>query len=117
MEALIRVSRGAEPGELTHRPETSAVHRGLDAARVRELAGEPEVAVGIKAFEIVGRVQRLDDFVGKGREAALALCMLLRGGAIHVVEPTLLRCFRFLDGHAASSERAITMRCISLVPS
>ena len=34
-EALVRLRRGAEAGELAHRPEPAAVHRRVDAARER----------------------------------------------------------------------------------
>ena len=44
-EALVRLGRGAEAGELAHRPELAAVHRRIDAARERVDAGIAEVAV------------------------------------------------------------------------
>ena len=44
-EALVRLLRGAEAGELPHRPELAAVHRRIDAAREREDARVAEVAV------------------------------------------------------------------------
>ena len=43
-EALVRLLRRAEAGELPHRPEAAAVHRRIDAARERVLAGVAEVA-------------------------------------------------------------------------
>ena len=39
-EALVGVFGGAEAGELAHGPEASAIHRGMNAARVRRLAGQ-----------------------------------------------------------------------------
>ena len=117
MEALVRVLRGAEPRELAHRPKTAPVHRRLHAPRVREFPGEAEIAVGVEPFKIVGRVERLDQLVGQRRKAILALGVLLRCGVVDVVEPALFLGPGLLDRHAASSERAITMRCISLVPS
>ena len=44
-EARVRLLGRAEAGELPHRPEPPAVHRGVDAARVREGARVAEVAV------------------------------------------------------------------------
>jgi hypothetical protein len=44
-EARVGVLGGAEAGELAHRPEPAAVHARIDAARERELAGEPDRAV------------------------------------------------------------------------
>ena len=43
-EALVRLLRRAEAGELAHRPEATAVHRRIDAARERILARVAEVA-------------------------------------------------------------------------
>ena len=54
--ALFRVSH---PGVLTHGPETTAVHRGLDAAREGVFAGEAEVALRIKICEVGGSVDGL----------------------------------------------------------
>ena len=44
-EALVRLDRRAEAGELAHRPELAAVHRRIDAARERVDARVAEIAV------------------------------------------------------------------------
>ena len=44
-EALVRLLRRPEAGELPHRPQPAAVHRRVDAARERERARVAEVAV------------------------------------------------------------------------
>ena len=53
-EALVGLGGGREAGVLAHRPEAAAVHRGLDAAGERELAGPPEVAVLVEAGDVGG---------------------------------------------------------------
>src|SRR5207244_7508544 len=73
-EALVRVLRGPEARELAHRPQPSAVHARVDAARVRELARDPDaLAVGRR---VLRRVERLDLHVGHGREANGPLLVL-----------------------------------------
>ena len=42
-EALVGLLGGAEAGELAHRPQPAAVHRRVDAARERILAGQADV--------------------------------------------------------------------------
>ena len=46
MEALVRVLGGAEAGELTHRPQAAAVHRGVDPAREGITARQADRVVG-----------------------------------------------------------------------
>ena len=41
-----------EPRELPHRPEPSAVHRGVDAARGGRVAGETHIALGLPIGEV-----------------------------------------------------------------
>jgi hypothetical protein len=41
-EALVGLLGGSEACELAHRPQPAAVHRRVDAARERELAGAAE---------------------------------------------------------------------------
>ena len=41
-EALVGLLARAEAGELAHRPQAAAVHRGVDAARVGVVAGQPD---------------------------------------------------------------------------
>ncbi len=45
-EALVRLLARAEAGELAHRPQAAAVHRGVDAAGERVGAGEPDGVLG-----------------------------------------------------------------------
>src|SRR5207249_1997597 len=66
---------------------------------------------------IVRGVERIDRIVRERREARLSLGAPLHRGAVYLVEPALLRGLGLLNRHAASSERAITRRWISLVPS
>ena len=73
------VSRGAaEAGELAHRPELAAVHRLVDAARVRELAGVAEVALVVEPGHVrrgrrAARSGRPEIVVnGRGRSAPAA---------------------------------------------
>ena len=72
-EALVRLLRRAEARELAHRPQPAAVHRRVDAARERELAGPAEVALVVDV-DVVGRVERLVlDAGDRGEELALPL--------------------------------------------
>ena len=48
LEALVGLGGAAEAGELPHRPGLAAVHRLVDAAGVRELAGVAEVALVVE---------------------------------------------------------------------
>src|SRR5436305_7468186 len=43
LEPFIRLRRRAEAGELAHGPEAAAIAGRMDAARVRELAGESDL--------------------------------------------------------------------------
>ena len=73
-EALIRLDRGPEPGELAHRPQPPAIHRRVDAARERIRAGQPDLR---RRRKIGRRVQRPDLLTRQRRERALTL---RRGG-------------------------------------
>ncbi len=75
-EALVGLLDRAEAGELAHRPQAPAVHRGVHAARVGKLAGVAEVAVGVPAVEILGGVERFDRLAGDGLEQGVALGLL-----------------------------------------
>ena len=66
-EAGVRLLGAAEAGELPHRPEPAAVHRGIDAARERIDAREAEVALVVD-LDVVGRVERLVLEPGDRRE-------------------------------------------------
>ena len=59
-KALVGLAGGAEAGELPHGPQPAAVHAGVNAARVRVLAGETEVGFRIEVAELFGSIQRLD---------------------------------------------------------
>ena len=54
--AAVRLLGVAEAGVLAHRPEAAAVHRGLDAARERELAREAKLGQVVPAVEVFRRV-------------------------------------------------------------
>ena len=67
------VSRGLpKPGELAHRPGLAAVHRAVDAARVRELPGVAEVARVVDGRGVRRAVERLDGTAGDRRVGRLA---------------------------------------------
>jgi hypothetical protein len=57
-EARVRLLGRAEAGELPHRPELPAVHRGIDPARERIDARVAEVALVVD-LDVVRRVERL----------------------------------------------------------
>ena len=60
LEAGVRLGGAAVPGELPHGPEPAAVHRLVDAARVRVLPGVAEVAGVVEAVVSEGAVDRLE---------------------------------------------------------
>src|SRR5216684_3063648 len=72
-EALIGVLRRAKAGELTHGPQPPAVHRRMNAARVRGLAGIAEIAIRIPAGKIGRSVHALNRKAGNGGELRLTL--------------------------------------------
>ena len=53
LEAFVGGLSAAEAGVLAHRPEPAPVHRGMDAAGVREAPGSPQLGVGIPTVEII----------------------------------------------------------------
>jgi hypothetical protein len=59
-EAAIGIGGGREPGVLAHRPEAAAVHRRLDAARIRVLPRPAEVALFVQTGHVRRRVEVLD---------------------------------------------------------
>ena len=67
LEALVRVLRRAEAGELAHGPELAAVHARVGAARERVLARMPKLVVVGPAVLVLRRVQRLHFHVRQGR--------------------------------------------------
>ncbi len=72
-EALVRLLARAEAGELAHRPEPPAVHRGVDAARERVLAGAADRIVGRAdaGRQVGGRVELAHGLAGERAELAL----------------------------------------------
>ena len=82
-EALVGLLDGAEAGELAHRPEPPAVHRRVDAAGERVLAGVAELLGRVEPVEILVGVERLDRVPGDGLEQRLAL----RGAVVEVLSP------------------------------
>src|SRR5207237_2905377 len=59
LEALVRVARAPEAGELSHRPEPAAVSRGMNAARVRIFAWHADVRRARPGY-VQRRVERID---------------------------------------------------------
>src|SRR5438105_8870520 len=59
LEALVRVARAPEAGELWHRPEPAAVSRGMNAARVRIFAWHADVRRARPGY-VQRRVERID---------------------------------------------------------
>jgi hypothetical protein len=114
-EAGVGLDRGAEPGELAHRPQAAAVHRWVDAPRERERPGEADLRV---RGQVRRRVQRTDLLT---RERGERHVCALRGGGVCLLPPGE-RVLRRNDGrrrkrsHCARCH-AITTRWISFVPS
>ena len=77
VEALVGLLAGAEAGELAHRPQPPAVHRGVDAARVGVGAGAarsgPRAAGADAGGQVGGRVQLADGLARERAEARIAL--------------------------------------------
>ena len=72
-EPGVGLLRGAEPGELPHRPELAPVHRGIRPAGERRLAGktEPFLQRLGPARHVGGGVDRRDRDAGVGRDGRL----------------------------------------------
>src|SRR5258708_31732267 len=88
-EALVRVFSGSKARELTHGPKPAAMHRGMNAARIRGLAREAEVAVRIPIWQIRFRVQPLNRVPGNGGELGLPLMAFFKGRMEGVFLPCL----------------------------
>ena len=75
VEALVGLRGGAEARELAHRPQPAAVHRRVDPARERILAGQPDrIVVSADPVGQIGRgVQRPDRLPGQRGERGVAL--------------------------------------------
>ena len=57
--APVGVFRRAEPSKLPHRPQLAAIAGRMDATRVRERTGVPDVASVVDSREVVTRVETL----------------------------------------------------------
>ena len=100
-EALVRLLRRPEAGELAHRPEPAAVHRRVDAARERIRARPAEVALVVE-LDVLGRVERLVLDAGDRREE-LALALGRRLVAL-AATPRRRRCCSSLSVVAIQAE-------------
>ena len=69
-EALVGLLGGAEAGELAHRPQPAAVHRGVDAAREGVAARQADLR---RVGQVGLGVQRPYDLIGERRELGVAL--------------------------------------------
>src|ERR1041384_2207382 len=56
--ALVGIRRAAEAGELPHRPQLAAIHRGMNAAGKRILARAPELLFDVIAVQVSSVVDR-----------------------------------------------------------
>src|SRR2546421_4219862 len=65
--AAVRFLRGAVAGELPNRPRLPAIHRGIDAARVGELAGIAELLLVTPPLQVLRGVERLERYAGHRR--------------------------------------------------
>ncbi len=83
VEALVGLLGRSEARELPHRPQPPAVHRRVDAARERVLAGVADVSLGIGLGAVLLGVEGLDLGVRDRREESLALLHLV----VDLVQP------------------------------
>ena len=90
-EARIRIDRGAEAGDLAHRPGLRAIHRGVRAARVGELPRETRVAEVIVFGEIGRRVEPFERDAAESSKLFAPLGPLLRKGQQRQLLPLALR--------------------------
>ena len=77
----------AETRVLAHRPEAAAIHRGLDASGVRELAGKAELREIVPAVHVLGCVEGIDQLAVGGIERIVALGGLLDAAGVGAIEP------------------------------
>ena len=101
-EPLVRLVRRPEPRELAHRPEATAVHRRVDAARERELARVAEIAVVVDVDGVGRRERRHVDPRERREELARAVG---RAGASLPPAVEALGCLR-LSSTRSYSRRA-----------
>src|SRR5580700_7718423 len=114
-KALVGVFRRAEAGKLPHRPEPAAIHGGMDAARVGRLAGKAQVAVGVPARKIGGRVQTPDRISGNRGEFGLPLRTFFERGAESVFFPSALFYRRLARGGRSVAGRDGRGRPLDLI--
>src|SRR5256885_7462684 len=69
--AAIRLPRGTVAGELPNGPRLPAIHRGIDAARVGELAGIAELLLVTPPLKVLRGVERLERHAGHRRRVFL----------------------------------------------
>ena len=72
MIALVRVLRGTESAELTHRPELAAIHRFVDPTRVGRFTGITEIAGFVEFGDTLRRIHLFDRHTRYGREHAVS---------------------------------------------
>ncbi len=89
-ESLVGVFGGAESRELAHGPKTPAVHRGMDAARIRRLTGKTEVTFRIPVWQISLGIKPANRVPGDGREFRLSFGTFFQGRLQSVFFPGLL---------------------------
>jgi hypothetical protein len=82
--------RRAKPRKLPHRPQLAAIARRMDAACVRKGAWMVEVAGGVEAGEVVGRVEAVDRTAGDRREWSRPLRCLRQRRFQYLPFPVLL---------------------------
>jgi hypothetical protein len=73
LEPRVGVLRASEAGEHPHRPEAAAVHRRIDAARERILAGVAEALLVRAVRDVLGRVEGLHRNPGQRLEPHVPL--------------------------------------------
>ena len=83
VEPRVRLLRGPEAGELPHRPEPTAIHRRVDAARERIRARVAEVALVVD-LDRVGRLERL---VLDPRDRGEELAFPFGNGVVQLLAP------------------------------
>src|SRR6202035_3978748 len=104
-KALIGIFRRAEAGELAHGPEPPAMHGGVNAARVRRLAWEAQVAVRMPTSKISVGVKAPDGISGNSGEFGLALGTFFKRRPKGVFFPSPFLGRRLARGHGSVAGR------------
>src|SRR6266508_3105829 len=94
--AAVGLGRRAEARVLAHGPEPAAVHRGLHAARVRELARETHVAEVVLVRDVLGSVDALERRAVGSREEPRPVGRLVERGPERPRFPLSLRVLELL---------------------